>query len=210
MAEPAATTASAEDFIGLDELYFAEVTSDGAEGYVVGTPEPFAPAGALSKSTASEAVNSYYDNGVYRTMTSEDADELTLTVPALPLDKLAKITGKTIDTTTGALLDTGTPVTKYFAFFARALLSDYTHRYYVWHKASFAVPPEEINTTGESIEPSGQELTMTAVKTLYKYDVGGKKDGIKRIIADERDGKIDFEQWYTAVPVPGNIPTPTA
>lgn len=206
---PGAATATAEDFIGLDELYIAEVTADGDEGYVVGKPEKFAPVASLSKETAAEQVNSYYDNGVYRTISSEDADTLTLGVPALPLDMLAKVTGKTIDATTGALLDSGEPVTKYFALFARGLLSDFTHRYFVWQKVSFAVPNEDLTTKGESVEPAGQELTITAVRTQFKYDIGGKKQGIKRIIADERDGKINFSKWYTAVPVPGNIPTST-
>lgn len=203
---PETATNTAEDFIGLDELYIAEVTSDDERGYVVGVPERFAPAASMSKETAAEQVNTYYDNGVYRTLSSEDADTLTLGVPALTLAMLAKITGKTIDPITGAFIDSGEPVAKNFAFFARAQLSDYTYRYFVWHKVSFAVPNEEVTTKGESVEPTGQELTMTAVRTQFKYDIGGQKKGVKRIIADERDGKVDFTKWYTQVPVPGNIP----
>lgn len=204
---PGATKKTAEDFIGIDQLYYAPITTDDESGCTFGTPAPFAPIASLTKTTTSETVNSYYDNNVYRTITSESQDEYTITVPALDLATLAEITGKTIDASTGALLDSGEPESIYFALMFRAQLSDYTYRYYVVHKCSFAIPDEEITGKGESVEPTGQELTVTSVRTTFAYDIGGKKRGIKRIIADERDGKVDFSKWYTSVPVPNAIPT---
>lgn len=207
---PGATKQTAEDFIGIDQLYISELTQDTDEGCTFGTPEYFAPIAELSKTTTAETVNSYYDNGIYRTLSSESQDEYTLKTPALDLATLAKITGKAIDTATGAFLDSGDPVTKYFALMFRAQLSDFTYRYYAVHKCSFKVPDETITGKGENITPNGQELTVTSIKTLFKYDIGGEQKGLKRIIADARDGKVDVTKWFTAVPVPGSIPTPEA
>ena len=206
---PGATKKTAEDFIGIDQLYYAVITKDDSSGCTYGDPAPFAPVASLSKTTTSETVNSYYDNGIYRTLASESQDEYTINTPALDLATLAEITGKVIDETTSALLDSGEPETKYFALLFRAQLSDYTYRYYCISKCSFAVPDEEITGKGESIEPTGQELTVTSVPTIFKYSIGGTSKGIKRIIADERDGKVDVSKWYDAVPVPGAIPTPS-
>lgn len=203
----AETTKTAEDYIGIDMLYYAAVTKDDTEGYTVDTPKPFAPVAELSKATTAEQVNSYYDNGIYRTLSNESQDEYTIKTPALSLDVLADITGKVIDETTGALLDSGEPETKYFALLYRAQLSDYTYRFFAINKCSFKVPDETIVGKGESIEPNGQELTVTSIRTAFKYDQGGAMKGIKRIVADERDGKVDVSKWFEAVPVPGNIPT---
>lgn len=197
---------TAEEFIGLDKLWIAQVTADDEDAYTVGEPEYFAPTAQLTKTTSAEVKNSYYDNGVYRVLTNEDSDELKILTPALDLATLAKITGKVIDTDSLALLDSGEPETVYFALMARALMSDYTYRYFCWHKVSFKVPDEDIATKKDSIDNKGQELTATAVRTIHQYSIGGKMKGIKRIVADERDGKIDASKWYEAVPLPGNMP----
>lgn len=197
---------TAEDFINLDELYYAEVLTDDETGCTFATPERFLPTAQLTKTTTANTTPTYYDGCVYRTINDEASDELKIVTPGIPLDILAKITGKVIDTASGAFLDSGEPETKSFALFARAEMSDNTHRYYVWHKVSFKVPDEDIVTRKETVEPKGQELTATAVRTTFKYDQGGVMKGIKRIIVDERDGKVDFDTWYDSVPVPGAIP----
>lgn len=201
------TRQTAEDYIGVDELYIAPLTTDDEKGATWGTPHKFAPVAELSKSTSSDTAKSYYDNSAYRVIASEDSDEIKLTVPALDLETLAEILGKTIDTDTKAFIDSGEPETKYFALYARGQLSDNTYRYFVWHKVSFAVPDDTLNTKEDKITTNGQELTATAIRTQAKFSVGASNTGIKRIIADARDGKVDFAKWYTAVPVPGSIPT---
>ena len=200
------TRQTAEDFIGLDKLYIAKITADDEKGLTYDKPQWFAPAGQLTKSTSTDTKKTYYDNGTYRVLSSEDSDELKLVVPVLDLATQALITGKTIDPATNALIDSGEPETVYFALMARAQMSDYSYRYYCWHKVSFAVPDEDISTRGESIDPSNMELTATAIKTQYQYSIGGKTSGVKRIVVDERDGKVDVSKWYDKVPVPNSIP----
>lgn len=207
---PEATKQTSEDFIGLDKLYIAKLVSDDESGCTYGTPEPFAPVAQLTKTTSSETLKTYYDNAPYRAITSEDSDELGLTVPALDLATLAMITGKTIDATSKALIDSGDPQTAYFAILARAQMSDMSYRYYCFNKVSFAIPDETIDTKGETITNNGQVLTGTAIRTIFKYSIGDTTSGVKRIVVDERDGLVDVSQWYDAVPVPGNIPLITS
>lgn len=200
------TRNTSEDYIGLDMIYIAEVTADDSSAYTASTPIYFAPAAALSKNTNGNATPTYYDNGVYRVLTSETTDELVVNVPALDLETLAMITNKTIDATSKALIDTGATSAKYFALMARALMSDYTYRYFCWQKGSFAIPPENINTIGEGVEPQGQEVTFTAIKTRHEFTVGSASTGVKRIIADARDNTVNVANWFSAVVTPANIP----
>ena len=72
-------------------------------------------------------------------LTRKGADTITLTVPALPLDILAYITGKSVDSDTGAFMD-GAAVPKYFALGYRIGLTDGTYRYVWRYKGSFAIP----------------------------------------------------------------------
>ena len=85
------TRQTAEDFIGLDKLYIAKITADDEKGLTYEKPQWFAPAGQLTKSTSTDTKKTYYDNGAYRVLSSEDSDELKLVVPVLDLATLALI-----------------------------------------------------------------------------------------------------------------------
>lgn len=96
--------AKAVEFRGCDTLMFAEITKDdsSADGtYTAGTPTLLAPVAEISKTVESSFATSYYDNVGMIAIRSEGSDEVTLTVPALPLAVLATIIGKEVDEETG-------------------------------------------------------------------------------------------------------------
>ena len=190
------------EFRGCDNLVIAEVTADDVTNdYTTGAVQVLAPVAEIAKTVESSSETHYYDNVGMIIIQSEGSDEITLTVPALPLDILATITGKTIDATTGAFID-GPAIERYFAVGYRLRLTDGTYRY-VWRlKGSFTIPDETSATEDDSTTTNNQQLTFTGVKTITQFDNGGGtnvKGHAKAVVIYERDGKCDCSTFFSTV-----------
>lgn len=190
------------EFRGCDSLVYAEVTADDLNTpYVTGTVKPLAPVAEISKTVENSSETHYYDNVGMIIIRSEGSDEVTLTVPALPLNVLAELIGKQTDPTTGAFID-GEAVEKYFAIGYRLRLTDGTYRY-VWRlKGSFSIPDETSATENDGTDTNNQELTYTGVKTVTKFEHGGRA---KAVVVDERDGLCDVSTFFDEVITPDTI-----
>ena len=176
------------EFRGCDMLCIAEVTKDDASGITFGAVENLAPIGQYGKTASTSTATKFYDNIPAMVINTEGADTITLLVPVLPLERLAKITGKAYDASTGAFLD-GDSQEKYFALGVRLKLTDGTYRYIWRYKGSFAIPDENANTENDTTDTQNMTLTYTGIKTAYSFAADGRSKGI---VVDERDGKIDL------------------
>lgn len=192
-----------EEYQGFDSLVIAEITSDTVETYETGEVEILAPAGEISKSTATESATKYYDNQAYLVVNSEGADEVTLTIPQLPVSKIGKLLGKYVDEATGALMDSGMPGDKYFALGYRLLFTDGTYRYVWRHKGKFSLGDEAAKSKDDSTDTNNGQLTYTGITTVHKFTKTNEPS--KAIVVDERDGKADVSTWFDAVVTPDNI-----
>lgn len=196
---------SAVEFRGCDNLVYAEVTKDDSTtdgAYTAGTPKLLAPVAEISKTVENSSNTSYYDNVGMITIRAEGSDEITLTTPALPLETLAELVGKEVDTTTGAFID-GDSLEKYFAIGYRLKLTDGTYRY-VWRlKGTFSIPDETSATEDDGTDTNNQELTFTGVKTVTKFAKNGKP--AKAVVIDERDDKCDLSTFFEKVQTPDTI-----
>lgn len=190
------------EFRGCDNLVIAEITADDlGNDYATGEVTSLAPVAEISKTVENSSETHYYDNTGMIIIRSEGSDEVTLTVPALPLSTLAKITGKAIDSATGAFID-GEAVEKYFAIGYRLRLTDGTYRY-VWRlKGSFSIPDETSATENDGTDTNNQELTYTGVKTVTKFENGGRA---KAVVIDERDGLANVENFFDEVVTPDTL-----
>ena len=154
------------EFRGCDNLVIAAITGDDTTGYTTGAVEVLAPVAEVSKTVESSSETHYYDNTGMIVIQAEGSDTITLTVPALPLGKLATITGKVVDSATGAFIDCP-PVEKYFALGYRLKLTDGTYRY-VWRlKGSFAIPDETSATEDNGTGTNNQQLTYTGIIFIF-------------------------------------------
>lgn len=199
------------EYQGFDNLVIAEVQKDNnieGEGYVTGEVEVLAPAGEITKTTPNDSTTKYYDNKAFLVIASEGADEVSLVVPQLPISKVAKITGKYIDTDTGALMDSGEPVVKYFALGYRLKFTDGTYRNVWRHKGTFKVGDDAAKSSDDTTDTNNQTLTFTGITTNHNFTKTGK--GSKAIVVDERDGKADVSTWFDAVVTPDNIKAKTS
>lgn len=201
-----AETVKYDEVQGIDKVMFAPVTADG-ENYTTGTVKQLAPAGELTKTTEQAAASTYYDNVPFNAITSEGADTLTLTCPVLPASIYGEILGKTVDTTTGALIDAGLPSNKYFAVGYRIRFVDGSYRYVWKYKVKFSIPDETAKTLDASTDVNNMQLTMTAINTTHQFTKTSQS--AKGIFVDSRDGKADVSSWFEAVVTPDTITAAT-
>ncbi|MBR0484832.1 MAG: hypothetical protein IJJ69_08675 [Oscillospiraceae bacterium] len=190
------------EFRGCDSLVIAEVTADNSAAYTFGTVKELAPVATISKNVETSTTKKYYDNVAKITIRSEGADEVALTVPALPLAMLAWIIGKEVDNETGAFMDTPA-VERKFAIGYRIKLTDGTYRY-VWRlKGTFSIPDEETNTEDDGTDSNNQQLTFSGDRTIHKFTKTGT--GVKAVVLDERDDKCNFDTFFDTVQTPDTI-----
>lgn len=188
-----------DEFRGTDNLVYAEVLTDNntsGEGYTTGAVAVLAPVAEISKTVETASDTKYYDNKPALVINSEGADTVTLTVPALDLATLGNITGKEVDSTTGALMD-GERDPKYFALGYRLRLTDGTYRYVWRYKGTFGIPDETSHTENAGTDSNNQQLTFTGIMTQHVFTKTGKSQ--KALVVDERDGKADLDNFFDEV-----------
>ena len=201
------------EYRGVEDLVAAEVLTDNnktGEGYTTG--EVFAIAGVaeIGKSTSNSNEAHYYNNMPAVVVSSTGADEVTLSLSAIPLDILAKITGQHYDQNTGALIE-GDRETKYFAigYKTKKTNGDYV---YVWRlKGTFNIPESTHATETDGTDANGQEVTFTGINTTHKFTkvVGknGKKKGAKAVNVDVAKGLADVSDFFDTVTTPDTLKT---
>ena len=196
---------------GLSNVFAAEVTGDDNEtsgGYKTGTPFHLIPAGEMSRSVENEKANVYYDNVVFYTSGMEGATEITINGAALRPADVAKLLGKHVDETTGAVLDTGEYQEKYFALGGETENSDGTKEYFWFLKGTFAAPEQNDKTKDDSTDTNGMELVFSAIQTQHLFAVGSDKKPMKRVVIDTETSVLkDDQEWTAQVVTPENLST---
>lgn len=194
--------------IGLDSLYIAEVTQDDAAGYAADTPEYFAPAATAGQAPTTNFETQYADDQPYDVISSKGPTAISLEVTNLPMEMLAKITGKVFDAVSGRMFDNGGEP-PYIALSFRSLKSNGSYRYYQYLKGRFDMPQEETETKGETPSPQTLALTYTAIRTIYEFDLGDINDSVDRVVGDEDTDNFDGDDWFDQVQTPV-VATPDA
>ena len=194
-----------EEYMGFDNLVAAEIITDDADTYETGEVFSVAPAGEIKKSTERSTATKYYDNKAFLNVNGEGSDAVELVVPVLPLDIEAKLTNKTQDPETKVLLDSGVPVTKYFALGYRLMKTDGTYRCIWKNKGSFTMGDEETKSKSGSADSNNTTITYTAIPTVHIFKKENKPS--KTMTADEFDNAIITDKWFDQVVTPDNLAT---
>lgn len=196
------------EFRGCDNFVCAKITKDDKTGYTTATVVEVAPVASIAKTKSVNSETHYYDNTGMIQIKVEGEDTVTCIVPTMFLEKLAIVTGATIDPLTGAYID-GDNTDDEYAIGYRLKLTDGTYRY-VWRlKGTFSnVPDENSNTESNNIDTNNQTVVYTGVKTIYEFN-NGKGQNVKgracAVVLDERDGKCDFSTFFSQVQTPDTI-----
>jgi phi13 family phage major tail protein len=161
------------EFIGVDSLYYAEVTANSTSAYTPGTPQILAPVAEIAAAPEISNVTTYYDNAAANNYVSEGKTEVKVVVPNLDSQTLAKILGKLYDQTSGKVYDNGEANPPEIALGFRYNMGKNGYRYY-WYLCGTCSGGEEAATTQkESIDVKTYELTFTAYTTAKQFTVGG-------------------------------------
>lgn len=201
------------EYRGVEGLVIAEVIGDDNEtdgGYQTGPVEELAPVAEIGKTTESGSEAHYYDNKPMIVINSEGPDEISITCAGLTLEKLAKITGKSYDTTTGALID-GQRRERYFAVGYKTKDTDGKYRY-VWRlKGTFAIPDETNATEDDGTETNNTTLTFTGIFTTHKFKKGmlngttWEAGSAKAVVVSDREGLANLTDFFNAVTTPDTL-----
>lgn len=193
---------------GLKNVFVAEVTNDDntSTGYTAGTPYHLIPAGEMTRTPSSESTNTWFDDVVFASVGTEGATEITISGASLRADAVAALLGKDVDSTTGAVLDAGEYVEKYWALLGEAEGVDGSSEWFCFLKGTFTAPEESDKTKDDSTDANGMELTFNAIQTTHVFDATNKV--CKRVVIDTTTTAIKSNQSWTAqVVTPDNIAT---
>lgn len=206
------------EYRGVEGLVIAEITGDDNEengGYVFGTVEELIPVAEIGKEVETSNEAHYYDNQPMIVISGEGPDEIAITGAGMVLEKLAKITGKSYDATTGAFID-GPRQERYFALGYKTKDSDGKYRY-VWRlKGTFSIPADTHVTEDDGTDANGTELTYTGIYTTHKFKKGwydGKEwhEGpAKGLVVSDREGLANLDDFFKTVKTPDSLTAKTA
>lgn len=187
---------------GIHDVYAAEVTVDNEDNYTVGDIFHLIPVGTLSRSVSSDKTDTYFDDHVFATVGSEGATALTFEGASLRQGQIARILGKDIDPTTGAVLDSGDYVEKYFAVVGVAEGLDGSDEWFSFLKGSFTAPEIDDTTKDDSTNANGMTVNYSAIKTVHKF--GGKRR--KAVTADSTTSQLKTgKTWSAQIVTPDNV-----
>lgn len=198
------------EFRGVDNLVYAEVLTDTTEEFETGEVKELAGAGEISKSASTNSGTSYYDNVPAIVINSEGPDTITITSSVPLLATLAELTGKMIDTQTGAMIEVESEP-KYFALGYKFQKTDGTERY-VWRlKGQFGIPDESSKSKDDSTDTNNTQLTYTGIYTTHKFTRDGKTKPAKAVVVDDTpDSKCDVSSFFTQVTTPEELTAKSA
>lgn len=197
------------EFRGVDNFYFAEIIEDDANGYVCGTPIHI-PVQEVGKSVDASSEAHYYDNKAMIVVNSESADTITLVLAPPALDKLAQLTGKSFDATTGMMVDSPRQ-NKYFAIMYRTKGTDGGYRYVSRLKGQFNIPEETVQTENDGTDTTNTSIEYTGIYTEHEFTKGiyngtsWEKAGVKGIVVDARYGLADVSNFFAQVQTPDTV-----
>lgn len=180
--------------VGLDNVYYALITSDDEAGTVYEEPKKLAPAIQLTKTPAYNRSNLRADNGVIATAGSKGPTAITVGVSELTKEARTDIFGMKTNAD-GVVVSNKNDRPADVALMARAEKSNGEHRYIVLYKVQFNPPEETIDTKQETPTFNTPSISGEAIPRL--------SDGNEEAYVDSDDADITdqaiIDNWFTQV-----------
>ena len=201
------------ELIGCDDMHYAKVTQDTADGYISDAVKFLAPVAEIQHESKTDSAVRYYNNKIRFVTITEGNTEVKITVSGVPCILAAELTGKPYDETKGIFIDTGDASnTPWCAMSGRMDLGDGGYRYFQYLKGKFAVGSQSAQTREDKLNVKTTDLTFTAVVTEYEFTMPDTtKKGIKGIFADTTDPAFDSaSSWFSQVQTPETLNPPAA
>ncbi len=198
------------EFVGVDNLHYAKVTSDTASGYVAGAPLYLAPAAEIAGEPEVNNKTTYYDNKAANNYVTEGKTSLKVIVANVPADIAADLLGKYYDAASGRVYDGGQADPPDIALGFRYNMGKSGFRYFWYLKGTFSGGTEEAASKSNDVEIKTYTLTFTAVTTTYEWTIDEESKALKRVFADTADVIFDPAGWFDQVQTPNTVGAPSA
>lgn len=187
---------------GVSDVVCAEILKDDADAFETGEVFDVAGVAELSRSTENSSETVYFDNIPALITDSVGADTLTLSMSAIDLDVLAKLTGQKYDEDLGMFIE-GERESKYFALGYKTQRTDGSS-VFVWRmKCKVSIPDQTNSTKTGGTESAGNELSITGIMTTHTFAKTGA--GARAIQIDVEKDKVDVTDFFSQVQTPDTI-----
>lgn len=192
--------------IGLDKLYYADITEadDGAETY--GKPKQLAKAISADLSIELNEATLYADDGQAEAVKEFKSGTISLGVDDIGHEAAAQLVGATIDKN-GVLISGSEDTAKPVAIGFRAKKSNGKYKYYWLYRVLFGIPATNLATKGDSISFQ----TPTIEGSIFRRNkVDGKNNHPwKAEVTESAENVETIKKWYTEVYEPTYTTTTT-
>ena len=197
--------------VNVSQLFIAEVTGDENGAYQAATPYLLAPMSTIAKETTTNTKTRYYSGVPLYVDKSEGETKVTLVIPGLTVKTRAELLGKTYDTTSGLMYDSGKPGEKYFALGYMIEHAGGVNEYAWLLKGKFGIPKEEGETKTDNVNEKTLTVEYTAIATTTQFQLDtNTKSGTKGVYGDQSDTAFkskyaNDEAWFKAVVTPPSV-----
>lgn len=182
---------------GLSNVHYALKTSTGTYSQ----PKPLVGAVQLTTSPEGDSSNFYADNRVFYVMSSNSGYSGSLEVAAINEDFMTDCLGYEADATSGLTIETTEAQPAEVALLFEINGNTEKQRGALYG-LTFQRADSENNTTTDSTEPDTVTLDFTAVGD--QFTVGSAtKNVVKAFCTDAEETHDAFDNFFTAVPIPG-------
>lgn len=182
--------------IGLDKLYYADITEDESGDETYGTPVQLAKAISADLSVELNEAILYADDGESEIVKEFKGGTLSLGVDDIGNEVASKLVGATIDKN-GVLISGGEDAAKPVAVGFRAKMSSGKYRYYWLYRVLFGIPATNLATKGDSITFSTPTIEGT-ISRRNKVD-GANKHPWKAEVTESKTNATVISKWYESV-----------
>lgn len=182
--------------IGLDKLFYADITEDDKGNETYGKPKQLAKAISADLSIELNEATLYADDGQAEAVKEFKGGTLSLGVDDIGHAVAADLVGAKLDSN-GVLISGSEDTSKYVAVGFRAKKANGKYKYYWLYRVLFGVPATNLATKGDSI--SFQTPTIEgSIFRRNKLD-GNKNHPWKAEATETSENAAIISKWYDAV-----------
>lgn len=182
--------------IGLDKLFYADITEDEKGNETYGKPKQLAKAISADLSVELNEATLYADDGQAEAVKEFKGGTLSLGVDDIGHAVAADLVGAKLDKN-GVLVSGSEDTSKYVAIGFRAKKANGKYKYYWLYRVLFGVPATNLATKGDSI--SFQTPTIEgSIFRRNKLD-GNKNHPWKAEVTETSENAVVINKWYDEV-----------
>ena len=160
--------------IGVSDLHYAPITSDGKEGTVYDTPKPIPHLSKIKIDPKTNSKTYYADNVAAATYSAMGEVDVEAEVGDVPIDTLAELLGSEVDA--GVMYCKNTDQGPYVAVGFKSIDSDRNTEFVWLYKGRFSIPAEDLKTLEDT-----PDFQPTTIKGQF---ISRESDGFWRAVAN--------------------------